>query len=47
MERRKLQKMIWDDRDGPPSAKKKKADNSDEFDAAAADMKPKVGPRLQ
>ena len=46
LERRKLQKMIWDG-DGPPSAKKKKgeAGGGDEVDAAAAggaDMKPKV-----
>ena len=42
MERRKLQKMIWDG-DGPPSAKKKRGEAGDEFDAAGgADTKTKV-----
>ena len=44
MERRKLQKMIWDG-DGPPSAKKKRGEaGGDDFDAAGggADTKTKV-----
>ena len=42
MERRKLQKMIWDG-DGPPSAKKKKGEaGGEESDLTGSDMKPKV-----
>ena len=41
MERRKLQKMIWDG-DGPPSAKKKKGEAGEDLDAAGSDTKSKV-----
>ena len=40
MERRKLQKMIWDG-DGPPSAKKMKGDAAADGEGGL-DMKPKV-----